>query len=69
VEAGQEFLRHYKLHGDEFLHSIITGDETWVHFTHFKSKGSEEMKGEGGGGEGVGRKLLRGRHYKINKIR
>ncbi|KAG5324866.1 SETMR methyltransferase, partial [Pseudoatta argentina] len=30
VEAGQEFLRRYKLHGDEFLRSIITGDETWV---------------------------------------
>ncbi|KAG5324314.1 MOS1T transposase, partial [Pseudoatta argentina] len=30
VEAGQEFLRRYKLHGDEFLRSIVTGDETWV---------------------------------------
>ncbi|KAG5325758.1 SETMR methyltransferase, partial [Pseudoatta argentina] len=29
VEAGQEFLRRYKLHGDEFLRSIVTGDETW----------------------------------------
>ncbi|KAG5317143.1 SETMR methyltransferase, partial [Pseudoatta argentina] len=26
VEAGQEFLRRYKLHGDEFLRSIVTGD-------------------------------------------
>ncbi|KAG5325839.1 SETMR methyltransferase, partial [Pseudoatta argentina] len=30
VEAGQEFLRRYKLHRDEFLRSIVTGDETWV---------------------------------------
>ncbi|KAG5313020.1 SETMR methyltransferase, partial [Pseudoatta argentina] len=27
VEAGQEFLRRYKLHGDEFLRSIVTGDD------------------------------------------
>ncbi|KAG5315601.1 SETMR methyltransferase, partial [Pseudoatta argentina] len=27
VEAGQEFLRRYKLHGDEFFRSIVTGDE------------------------------------------
>ncbi|KAG5327273.1 GVQW3 protein, partial [Pseudoatta argentina] len=26
VKAGQEFLRRYKLHGDEFLRSIVTGD-------------------------------------------
>ncbi|KAG5311603.1 SETMR methyltransferase, partial [Pseudoatta argentina] len=26
VEAGQEFLRRYKLHGDEFLRSVVTGD-------------------------------------------
>ncbi|KAG5318839.1 SETMR methyltransferase, partial [Pseudoatta argentina] len=31
VEAGQEFLRRYKLHGDEFLRSIVTGDETWAY--------------------------------------
>ncbi|KAG5326237.1 SETMR methyltransferase, partial [Pseudoatta argentina] len=30
VEAGQEVLRRYKLHGDEFFRSIVTGDETWV---------------------------------------
>ena len=30
VEVGQEFLRLYKLHGDEFLLSIITGDKTWM---------------------------------------
>ncbi|KAG5305819.1 SETMR methyltransferase, partial [Pseudoatta argentina] len=29
VEAGQEFLRRYKPHGDEFLRSIVTGDEEW----------------------------------------
>ncbi|KAG5319567.1 MOS1T transposase, partial [Pseudoatta argentina] len=28
VEAGQEFLRRYKLHGDEFLRSIVTGDKS-----------------------------------------
>ena len=28
MEAGQEYLRRYKLHGDEFLHSIVTGDKT-----------------------------------------
>ena len=34
MEAGQEFLRCYKLHGDEFLRSIVTGDETWAaHYT------------------------------------
>ncbi|KAG5316946.1 SETMR methyltransferase, partial [Pseudoatta argentina] len=31
VEAGQEFLRRYKLHGDEFLRSIVTGDKISVH--------------------------------------
>ncbi|KAG5327296.1 MOS1T transposase, partial [Pseudoatta argentina] len=40
VEAGQEFLRRYKLHGDEFLRSIVTGDETWF-------STDEEVKGEG----------------------
>ena len=30
VEAGQEFLRRCKLHGDEFHRSIVTGNETWV---------------------------------------
>ncbi|KAG5325007.1 SETMR methyltransferase, partial [Pseudoatta argentina] len=30
VEAGQEFLRRYKLHGDEFLRSIVTGDPTSI---------------------------------------
>ena len=28
VEVRQEFLRCYKLHGDKFLHSIVTGNET-----------------------------------------
>ena len=34
VDARQEFLRRCKLHGAEFLCSIVTGDETWVaHYT------------------------------------
>ncbi|KAG5320181.1 SETMR methyltransferase, partial [Pseudoatta argentina] len=39
VEAGQEFLRRYKLHGDEFLRSIVTGDGK-------KFSSDEEVKGE-----------------------
>ncbi|KAG5322963.1 LYRM7 factor, partial [Pseudoatta argentina] len=35
VEAGQEFLRRYKLHGDEFLRSIVTGDETWPFYIRY----------------------------------
>ncbi|KAG5322949.1 MOS1T transposase, partial [Pseudoatta argentina] len=41
VEAGQEFLRRYKLHGDEFLRSIVTGDETWwIHYDNPKRRKS-----------------------------
>ena len=59
VEVGQEFLRCYKCHGDEFLHSIIGGDEAWVHTIHLKPKGSEEVKGRWRSGwRGCG-KLLR----------
>ncbi|KAG5318659.1 SETMR methyltransferase, partial [Pseudoatta argentina] len=55
VEAGQEFLRRYKLHGDEFLRSIVTGDETWVEKTggpegYQRSRRTvEEGKGRQGG--------------------
>ena len=46
VEAGQEFLRRYKLHGDEFLRSIFTGDETWMHVGGKRFSTDEEVKGE-----------------------
>ncbi|KAG5324974.1 MOS1T transposase, partial [Pseudoatta argentina] len=46
VEAGQEFLRRYKLHGDEFLRSIVTGDETWVEKID-ESTVSKRLKGLG----------------------
>jgi histone-lysine N-methyltransferase SETMAR len=29
-----ELLAHYKVEGDDFLSTIVTGDETWIH--HFK---------------------------------
>ena len=69
MEAGQKFLTRYKLHGDEFLCSIVTGDETWMHMSGRKVL--NQRGGEGGGGEvneGVGRKLLRGRLKKINTL-
>lgn len=45
VEAGQEFLRRYKLHGDEFLRSIVTGDETWVaHYTPETKRQSQQWR-------------------------
>ncbi|KAG5313222.1 MOS1T transposase, partial [Pseudoatta argentina] len=46
VEAGREFLRRYKLHGDEFLRSIVTGDETWVEKID-ESTVSKRLKGLG----------------------
>jgi hypothetical protein len=33
VEAAHEFLQAYETDGEEFLDSIVTGDETWVHYT------------------------------------
>lgn len=34
VATSKEFLERYKLEGEAFLHSIVTGDETWVaHYT------------------------------------
>jgi hypothetical protein len=38
VEAAREFLQAYKTDGKEFLDSIITGDETWVHYTTPETK-------------------------------
>ena len=46
LETGQWLLRLYKLHSDEFLRSIVTGNETWVHTTYLKPKGSTGVKGE-----------------------
>ena len=46
VEAGQEILRRFKLHGDEFLCSIIAGDETWMHIGGKRFSTNEEVKGE-----------------------
>uniref|UniRef100_A0A803TSH8 Mos1 transposase HTH domain-containing protein n=1 Tax=Anolis carolinensis TaxID=28377 RepID=A0A803TSH8_ANOCA len=31
LEICQEVLSHYENEGDAFLHSIVTGDETWLH--------------------------------------
>jgi hypothetical protein len=39
-------LRRYKLHGDEFLRSIITGYETWMHMDGERFSTDEEVKGE-----------------------
>ncbi|KAG5338560.1 SETMR methyltransferase, partial [Acromyrmex heyeri] len=64
VEAGQEFLRRYKLHGDEFLNRRGGEGGGGEVDEVFNRRG-----GEGGGGEvdeGVGGKLFRGRHQKIN---
>ncbi|UYV63879.1 hypothetical protein LAZ67_2005879 [Cordylochernes scorpioides] len=33
VDAAQKFLNCHKTDGEEFLDSIVTGDETWVHCT------------------------------------
>ena len=35
-----------KLHGVEFLHSIITGDKTWMHMGGKRFSTDEEVKGE-----------------------
>ncbi|UYV69943.1 hypothetical protein LAZ67_7001283 [Cordylochernes scorpioides] len=31
AEAAQKFLDCHETNGEEFLDSIVTGDETWVH--------------------------------------
>ncbi|KAG5319305.1 SETMR methyltransferase, partial [Pseudoatta argentina] len=45
VEAGQEFLRLYKLHGDEFLRSIVTGDESSIGHIDRSNPGGERKRG------------------------
>lgn len=30
VATSKEFLERYELEGDDFLHSIVVWDETWV---------------------------------------
>jgi len=30
LDSALKFLSHYAQEGDEFLDSIVTGDETWV---------------------------------------
>ena len=44
VEARQEFLRHYKLYGDQFLRSIVTVYETWMHMDGKRFSTDEEVK-------------------------
>jgi hypothetical protein len=39
-------LRCYKLHGDEFLYSIVTEDETWVAHYGKRFSTDKDMKGE-----------------------
>ena len=46
MKAGPEFLRRYKLHGDEFLRSIVTGDETSIHVGGKRFSTDKEVKGE-----------------------
>ncbi|UYV67791.1 hypothetical protein LAZ67_5002075 [Cordylochernes scorpioides] len=38
VEAAQKFLDCHETNGEEFLDSIVTGDETWVHYTTPETK-------------------------------
>ena len=46
MEAGQEFLRHYKLHGDEFLLSNVTEASLKLRIGRKRLLNDEEMKGE-----------------------
>ena len=50
VEAGQEFLRHYKFHGDEFLRARLLSLYL-PEATHGWKKVFNEQGGEGGCGE------------------
>jgi len=45
VEAGQGFLRRYKLCGEEFLWFIFTGDKTWMHMDGKKFWTDERVEG------------------------
>jgi len=38
VDACEELLQHFEREGDGFLASIVTGDETWVHFHQLETK-------------------------------
>lgn len=38
VEAARAFLERYAEQGEEMLDSIVTGDETWVHYTTPETK-------------------------------
>ncbi|GFW78916.1 histone-lysine N-methyltransferase SETMAR [Trichonephila clavipes] len=38
VEAAQEFIAFHGTTEEEFLDSIVTGDETWVHYTTPETK-------------------------------
>jgi len=38
VDACQELLRRYEADGEAFLQRIVTGDETWVHFSEPERK-------------------------------
>ncbi|KAL4084383.1 hypothetical protein QTP88_028206 [Uroleucon formosanum] len=45
VQASREFLERYELDGDNFLKSIVTGDETWVaHYTPETKRQSEQRR-------------------------
>jgi histone-lysine N-methyltransferase SETMAR len=37
-EEAREFLQAYETDGEESLDSIVTGDETWVHYTTTETK-------------------------------
>lgn len=63
IEAAREFLQAYETDDEEFLDSIVNGDETWVHYTTPETK-----QQRGGGRRGfklptrLGGRVLRHRH-------
>ncbi|CAN8031111.1 unnamed protein product [Ixodes persulcatus] len=44
VEAAPEFLQAYETEGEEFLDTIVTGDETWVRYTTPEMKPYRQWK-------------------------
>jgi len=42
VESDTEFLRRYEEEGEDFLDSLVTGDETWAH--HYTPETKEQSK-------------------------
>ncbi|GFU20376.1 mariner Mos1 transposase [Trichonephila clavipes] len=44
IEAAQEFLAFHGTTEEEFLDSIVTGDETWVHYTTPETRQSKQWK-------------------------